>query len=110
MSDEVYGELGAEFIEGSLCYDCIYRISREIKPLESTLDMWEESLGIDMNSDTILETHCCEYLAMDLDHIVIKCNKYRTEETDRFMNNINKFRNIRYNTIDNNEKNPNQEE
>lgn len=92
MSDQVYGELDANFMESSICYDCIYRISREIKPLESAIDIWEDALGINIDENTILETHCCEYLAVDLDHIVLKCNKHRTEETDQFMNNINRFR------------------
>lgn len=94
MSDEIYDDLDSNFIENSLCKNCIYRVSREIKPLASSIDLWEESLGIDIQDDTILETHCCELLGIDLDHIVLKCNKYKAEDADTFINsisNINKL-------------------
>lgn len=92
MPNDVYGDVDSDFIEASLCKDCVHRVSREIKPLESALEFWEESLGIEITNDTILETHCCTILSMDLDHIVIKCNKFEPEDQRNFVDNITKFR------------------
>lgn len=92
MPNDVYGEVDNCFIENSLCKECVHRISREIKPLESAIEFWEESLGIEITSETILETHCCIILNMDLDHIVLKCSKFEPEDQKKFVDNINKFR------------------
>lgn len=95
MPNDIYGDIDAGFIEQSLCKDCDYRISREIKPLESAIEFWEESLGIEINDETILETHTCILLGMDLDHIVINCNKYKSnnpENPENFINNISKIK------------------
>lgn len=95
--DEVYGELDSTYMEASLCNDCVFRISRELKPLQSAIDIWEESLGIEIDDDTILETHTCEFLGIDLDHIVLKCNKHKTEEEYFFLNTVSRLRTVKNN-------------
>lgn len=93
MSNDVNDEnYEGDFMDKSLCKDCIHRIKRQIKPVESTLDEWEEELGIEITKDTILETNICKELQIELDHYVLSCSSYEQRNSKYFLDNINKIK------------------
>lgn len=80
------------FIEQSLCGNCYYRLSKEIRPIEGSAEEWSESIGEEVDENTIIEIHCCLLLQMDLDHVVLKCNKYVPNSKADFLNNLNRLK------------------
>ena len=79
-------------LENSLCKTCFYYIFREIKPFEDAREQWEEEFDIELTEDSIIETHSCMLMNIDLDHIVYKCSKYMTKEQAGFTNNLRLFK------------------
>ena len=64
-------------IEGSVCVNCVHRISRTVIPLDY------EDYGIDRDAIVLPDGteapiihNVCMQLNMDLDHIVLNCNKF----------------------------------
>jgi hypothetical protein len=65
-------------LEGSLCLSCKYRISRVIIPFNETeYGIDRELMDIDDDVDIIYEHHLCEETAIELDHVVMECNRYK---------------------------------
>lgn len=93
ITDEFYGTIDSNFMKNSLCKDCIHKVSREIKPLETTLELWEQALGFELEADTILETNTCLLLQIDLDHTVLKCSSYTSVDSKKFMDNLSNLKN-----------------
>lgn len=92
MADDSCVENDDCFMKESLCYDCCYRLSKEIRPLASAIEEWEEDLGIEIDGSTVIEVHCCILTQIDLDHIVAKCNKYLSNTKTDFIANINRLK------------------
>lgn len=80
-------------VEVGLCKNCYHYVYREIKPFEDSIEQWEEEFNIDITEDSIIETHMCSILNIDLDHTVIKCNKYLDKTKAAFSKNITMFSN-----------------
>lgn len=86
MSDDI------TVTDSTICKTCFYYMFREIMPFEETREQWEEEYNIELGEDSVIETHTCLLVGVDLDHIVYKCNKYTTKEQAGFNNNIRLFR------------------
>ncbi len=75
-----------DIIEDSLCKDCAFRIHRQIVLLHPE-DVFDESSEVDLDEigedeTLVVEQVFCAFLQIDLDHIVLSCNKYLKEGTD----------------------------
>jgi hypothetical protein len=71
-------------ITGSICENCEHLIKRIILPFdEEEFGINREELDIPDDEDIFYEHFFCKKLVMDLDHIVISCNKYIKESDDR---------------------------
>ena len=79
-------------LEDTLCKTCYYYIFREVRPFEEAREQWEEEFNIELTEDSIIETHTCGLMTIDLDHIVYKCNKYISNEQAMFSNNLRLFK------------------
>jgi len=73
---------------GSLCLDCRYLLKRLIIPLDITqFNVNIDNLDLPEDEDIILEHCMCTETLLDLDHIVIKCNKFEPKiENSLFRN------------------------
>ena len=64
-------------IDGSVCETCCNLIKRIIIPFEEEeFGIDRDELGIPDDEDIYCEHFFCKEMLMDLDHIVISCNKY----------------------------------
>jgi len=70
-------------ITGSMCESCQYLIRRIIVPFdEEEFGIDREELNIPEDEALFYEHFFCKMLVMDLDHIVISCNKYEKESSN----------------------------
>jgi len=69
--------------EGTKCFDCVYKISRVIEPLDySDYEEFEIEEG-----DTIIQ-HACMLMDIDIhNHVVHECTKYEKEKPGLFIEN-----------------------
>lgn len=81
----------ADFVDKSLCKDCVFRVSRSVST-EGLHLVDDEGNAI---SDDITEicSEICSKLSMDLDHIVLKCSAYKSKynASDHFFINKSIF-------------------
>lgn len=64
-------------IEGSICVQCIHRISRTIIPLNyEDYGLVPEDIILPDGTEAPIVHNGCKELGMDLDHIVLNCNKF----------------------------------
>jgi hypothetical protein len=75
-------------VEGSICETCCSLVRRIIIPFE------EEEFGIDRaeldipdEEEIYCEHFFCKEMLMDLDHLVITCNKYKKECRESIIRN-----------------------
>lgn len=67
-------------LEGSICQTCKHMVHRVIIPFnEAEYGIDREALGIPENEDIIYEHYFCNETAIDLDHIVLECNLYKSK-------------------------------
>lgn len=71
-----------DVVDLGMCNTCDHHVYREIKPFEESIEQWEEDYNIDITEDSIIETHTCCVLDIDLDHFVIKCNKHSNKKNN----------------------------
>ena len=61
----------------SICIECKHLLKRIIVPLdESQFGIDRAEFGISDDEEIILEHYMCKEVLLDLDHIVIECNKF----------------------------------
>ena len=61
----------------SICIECKHLLKRIIIPLnESQFGIDRSEFGISDDEEIILEHYMCKEALLDLDHIVIECNKF----------------------------------
>ena len=71
----------------SLIKTCRFLIRRTIVPLnEEEFGIDRASLNISENEEVVYQHLMCEEVAVDLDHIVLKCNKYKPCEGRGLLN------------------------
>ena len=81
-------------LKESKCYNCIYRVSRALLPLDleefGLTSEHLDKLGIDENEETIIvEQHSCLVLQEDMDYIVYECNFHKlTKENSLLLNSL----------------------
>jgi len=67
-------------ITGSICETCEHLVSRVILPLdEEEFGINREELDIPEDEDVFYEHLFCKQMLIDMDHIVVTCNKYEKE-------------------------------
>lgn len=79
-------------LDKTLCKTCYYYLYREVRPFEETREQWEEEFNIEIGEDSVIETHTCLLVSVDLDHVVYKCNKYMSNQQAAFNTNIRLFK------------------
>jgi len=64
----------------SICIGCKYLLKRLIIPLDETqFGINREEMGIPDDAEIILEHYMCKEALLDLDHVVVECNKFEPE-------------------------------
>lgn len=72
----------------SICASCKYLIERIIVPFnEAEYGIDREAMGIPEDQDVIYEHYTCEELAIDLDHLVLECNRYKSKYEHKLIKN-----------------------
>lgn len=72
----------------SICVGCKYLIERIIVPFnEAEYGIDREAMGIPEDQDVIYEHYTCEELAIDLDHLVLECNRYKSKYEHKLIKN-----------------------
>jgi len=67
-------------ITGSICETCCSLVKRIIIPFEEDeFGIDREELDIPDDEDIYCEHFFCKEMLMDLDHVVISCNKYEKD-------------------------------
>jgi hypothetical protein len=75
-------------ISGSICETCDQLIKRVIQPFdEAEFGIDREELDIPDDEDVFCEHYFCKEMLMDLDHLVITCNKYVKTKRYALINN-----------------------
>lgn len=75
-------------LKGSICGSCKYLVERVIIPFnEAEYGIDREALGIPEDQDVVYEHYTCEELAIDLDHIVLECNRYKSKVENSLLKN-----------------------
>lgn len=76
-------------IEHSICTKCKHYMVRIMVPLdiEEFEVMYSDEIGDD--DEVEFEQHTCLILNMDLNHIVLKCNKFEPKESPFFRYDLN---------------------
>lgn len=71
-------------IEGSLCVQCTYIISRTIVPLNyEDYGINKDEIILEDGTEAPIIHNVCTKLNMDLDHIVLNCNKFEDHNKKR---------------------------
>lgn len=74
-------------LKGSICETCRFLIMRTIVPFnEEEYGINRRELGIPDDEEVIYEHYMCEEVAVDLDHLVIKCSKYKPKVGNSLLN------------------------
>ncbi len=61
----------------TICSECKYLLKRLITPLDDAqFDINRDDLNIPDDSEIVLEHYMCTEVGLDLDYVVIKCNKF----------------------------------
>jgi len=72
----------------SICTDCKYLLKRLIIPLnDEQFGIDRDELGIPDDEEIVLEHYMCEQVLLDLDHIVIECNKFEPKIENNLLRN-----------------------
>lgn len=67
-------------LDGSICSSCRFMIRRVIIPFnEIEYGIDREALNIPEDEDVIYEHYFCNETALDLDHIVLECSRYKNK-------------------------------
>ena len=72
----------------SICMKCKYLLRRLIVPLnESDFGIDREELGIPEDGEILLEHCMCTEALLDLDHVVMECNKFKPKIENSLLGN-----------------------
>lgn len=75
----------------SICQNCVFCVKRVIIPLDkSDWDMIEEDIE-DTEEDEAMYHVICSIIGIDLDHIVLECNKFTAVKGNNIIFNSNVF-------------------
>jgi hypothetical protein len=75
-------------MNGSTCKSCRFLIRRVIIPFnEAEYGIDRESLGIPEDQEIIYEHYMCNEVGVDLDHIVLECNRYKPRKENCLLGN-----------------------
>ena len=67
-------------ISNSICKNCCYLAHRTIIPFnEADYGINRSELNIPDDQDIIYEHYLCKEIGIDLDHIVLKCNFFKSQ-------------------------------
>jgi len=70
-------------ITGSVCETCKHLVKRVIIPFDDEeFGINREELEIPEDEEIFYEHFFCKEMFMDIDHVVVSCNKYEKENTN----------------------------
>jgi len=73
-------------LENSICKKCKFMVDRTIIPLdEGQFDINRSELNIAEDANIYIRNYLCELLMIDLDHIVIKCDRFKDKEIENLI-------------------------
>lgn len=75
-------------MNGSICDSCGFLIRRVIIPFnEAEYGIDREAMGIPDDQEVIYEHYMCNEVAVDLDHIVLECSRYKVKKENCLLRN-----------------------